>query len=154
MVQKLCSMAKGRVIISFAPDTWYYTLLKKVMTAFWYGITVTPPSYCVSVIWSCVTNGVYVVCLHRFHRLHGENCRWTLAVASAVGMENCRVRSCTDCRCGRLSCPLLYWLMPVSFDLLHIYCSTCQRGWPWSTTKTKVKSHANWGRRQVGGGLL
>lgn len=30
MVQKLCSMAKGRVIISFAPDTWYYTLLKKV----------------------------------------------------------------------------------------------------------------------------
>ena len=30
MVQKLASMANDRVIISFAPDTWYYTLLKKV----------------------------------------------------------------------------------------------------------------------------
>lgn len=30
MVQKLCSMSKGRVILSFAPNTWYYSLLKKV----------------------------------------------------------------------------------------------------------------------------
>lgn len=30
MVQKLSGMAKDRVIISFAPDTWYYTLLKKI----------------------------------------------------------------------------------------------------------------------------
>ncbi|KAG5176380.1 magnesium-protoporphyrin IX methyltransferase, putative chloroplast precursor [Tribonema minus] len=28
MVSKLCSMATNRVIISFAPDTWYYTALK------------------------------------------------------------------------------------------------------------------------------
>jgi Magnesium-protoporphyrin IX methyltransferase C-terminus len=30
MVSKLCGMAEKRVIISFAPDTWYYTLLKGV----------------------------------------------------------------------------------------------------------------------------
>ncbi|CAM9574287.1 unnamed protein product [Pylaiella littoralis] len=30
MVTKLCSMSKNRVILSFAPDTWYYSLLKKI----------------------------------------------------------------------------------------------------------------------------
>ncbi|CAM9449862.1 unnamed protein product [Ectocarpus sp. 4 AP-2014] len=30
MVSKLCSMSKNRVILSFAPDTWYYSLLKKI----------------------------------------------------------------------------------------------------------------------------
>lgn len=30
MVSKLCSMSKNRVILSFAPDTWYYSFLKKV----------------------------------------------------------------------------------------------------------------------------
>lgn len=30
MVNKLCSMSKKRVILSFAPNTWYYSLLKKV----------------------------------------------------------------------------------------------------------------------------
>lgn len=30
MVGKLCSLSKGRVILSFAPNTWYYSLLKKV----------------------------------------------------------------------------------------------------------------------------
>lgn len=30
MVSKLCSMSKNRVILSFAPNTWYYSLLKKV----------------------------------------------------------------------------------------------------------------------------
>lgn len=30
MVGHLCSLADERVIISFAPDTWYYTFLKKI----------------------------------------------------------------------------------------------------------------------------
>jgi magnesium-protoporphyrin O-methyltransferase len=30
MVQHLCSLSKDRVILSFAPKTWYYVLLKKV----------------------------------------------------------------------------------------------------------------------------
>ncbi|CAM9859119.1 unnamed protein product [Hapterophycus canaliculatus] len=30
MVSKLCSMSKKRVILSFAPNTWYYSLLKKI----------------------------------------------------------------------------------------------------------------------------
>merc|ERR1712070_1057952 len=30
MVTHLCSLANDRVIISFAPKTWYYTLLKKI----------------------------------------------------------------------------------------------------------------------------
>jgi magnesium-protoporphyrin O-methyltransferase len=30
MVNHLCSLAEDRVMISFAPKTWYYTLLKKV----------------------------------------------------------------------------------------------------------------------------
>jgi len=30
MVQHLCSLSNDRVIFSFAPDTWYYALLKKV----------------------------------------------------------------------------------------------------------------------------
>lgn len=30
MVGKLCDMSKNRVILSFAPNTWYYSLLKKV----------------------------------------------------------------------------------------------------------------------------
>jgi magnesium-protoporphyrin O-methyltransferase len=30
MVGKLGSLAKKRMIISFAPETWYYSLLKKV----------------------------------------------------------------------------------------------------------------------------
>lgn len=30
MIQHLCSLADDRVIISFAPKTWYYVLLKKV----------------------------------------------------------------------------------------------------------------------------
>mmetsp|Transcript_10169 Transcript_10169/g.14381 ORF Transcript_10169/g.14381 Transcript_10169/m.14381 type:complete len:279 (-) Transcript_10169:98-934(-) len=34
MVDKLCGMAEQRVILSFAPDTWYYTLLKKFGSLF------------------------------------------------------------------------------------------------------------------------
>lgn len=30
MVGKLCDMSKNRVILSFAPNSWYYSLLKKV----------------------------------------------------------------------------------------------------------------------------
>ena len=30
MIQHLCSISKDRVIISFAPKTWYYVFLKKV----------------------------------------------------------------------------------------------------------------------------
>jgi len=30
MVQHLCSLSKDRVLISFAPKTWYYVFLKKV----------------------------------------------------------------------------------------------------------------------------
>merc|ERR1740138_1849994 len=30
MVGRLTTMAKGRVILSFAPKTWYYTLLKQI----------------------------------------------------------------------------------------------------------------------------
>jgi magnesium-protoporphyrin O-methyltransferase len=30
MVTHLCSLAENRVIISFAPKTWYYVLLKKI----------------------------------------------------------------------------------------------------------------------------
>jgi magnesium-protoporphyrin O-methyltransferase len=30
MIQHLCSLSKDRVLISFAPKTWYYVLLKKV----------------------------------------------------------------------------------------------------------------------------
>ena len=30
MIGHLCSLADNRVMISFAPKTWYYTLLKKV----------------------------------------------------------------------------------------------------------------------------
>lgn len=30
MVSQLCSLSKGRVILSFAPNTWYYSILKKV----------------------------------------------------------------------------------------------------------------------------
>lgn len=30
MIQHLCSLANRRVIVSFAPKTWYYVLLKKI----------------------------------------------------------------------------------------------------------------------------
>lgn len=30
MIQHLCSISKDRLIISFAPKTWYYVLLKKI----------------------------------------------------------------------------------------------------------------------------
>ncbi|CAN0213053.1 unnamed protein product, partial [Laminaria digitata] len=30
MVSQLCSLSKGRVILSFAPNTWYYSILKKI----------------------------------------------------------------------------------------------------------------------------
>lgn len=51
MVGKLGSLAKKRLIISFAPKTWYYDILKKVRLCLpWPSAKTTPAMACASTI--------------------------------------------------------------------------------------------------------